>query len=212
MTDIKLPTVHHVELHLSPDPTFPRKFGKRCRAAYGHKAYTEARGYHDRFVRLPLTSTELIDEILTSCQPANGLQPRHDHHTVIFRVLDGNGYQLPSWVVVQYIAKGQGIAVARQKFEAAFVEAVKRGIVKIPPPPPSHDELLRGLYEKVVAFDEKAPGVRPEGWDGGPPDIVPRVIEDGYLREYLTKKRDAANAALMALSAVESATRKAAAS
>jgi hypothetical protein len=52
----------HIELRLSGDPDFPKKFGKRVKAVGG--SYTEARGgFTDRFVTLPAAALDLADEI-----------------------------------------------------------------------------------------------------------------------------------------------------
>ncbi len=66
-----------VELHISPDPGFVKKYGKRLKAAGG--SYRHARGYaSSRIVFVPFTHPDLADAILRDF-------PGSKKTTVIFR-------------------------------------------------------------------------------------------------------------------------------
>ena len=100
-----------VDIHACADPEFTRRFGKRVKAAGGD--YSHARGNQcTRFVTVPITEPEMIDEIVAA-------YPHYKKTTVIFNgmaVRAGNAHA--PWSV-QHVATGETIKSAWSRFVTA---------------------------------------------------------------------------------------------
>ena len=113
------------ELHLDPSSEFPKRFGKKVKAAGGK--YSECRGYCDRrYVTVPSTCVELIDALLAA-YPIRGRGHRGGlrRGSGTCAVLQpGTYFTGPAWVIVQY---GKTAAELESGVEHAAAHAVKRG-------------------------------------------------------------------------------------
>lgn len=101
-----------IELHLSPDPELPRKYGKAIKAAGGN--YRTARGYaQHRYVTMPNSAWELINKLVreySSIKVTMIARPDHD--------------QLPAGVAVSYVPSTSDDPM--RDFEIAFARKVLR--------------------------------------------------------------------------------------
>jgi len=146
-----------VELHISNDTTFPRKFGKQVKLAGGR--FNTVRGRSFRWVLLPVNADtlELIDTIVH--QYANG-----GLVTMIARDTSLLGQAVPAWVDVHRVSRDE--ANPTSAFLAAYWRAIdrarERGIADIhegEPPEPDHLLYATRRVEKArkeLAYAEKA--------------------------------------------------------
>lgn len=103
-----------VEMHLSVNAELPKRFGTRIKAAGGE--YSTCRGYTTkRFVTVPISETELINELMA----AYGRRFEDDTQkiTVIFR----GGFR-ETGRIVQYARQGSTVEAAFAKFDRSFTE------------------------------------------------------------------------------------------
>jgi len=124
---MNIPTPSSLELHLNARPEFVKALGKRVKAAGGK--YSHARGYADcRFVTIPATEIELIDECLRRFPGGTSR---------VGTCVIGRGdemHRLPSWVVVQRVEHGtrSGSVIFVEKFARSYFDAESRGLVTKP--------------------------------------------------------------------------------
>jgi len=117
----------HLELHLAALP-LSRKHAKAVMTARGERS--TIRGYRSaRYVTLPATERELIDELVRTYPCPSGHNPRHG--TAI--VARGGDSAEPAWVVVQYVVPSDQMGASEQferLYTKALAQAVSRGICR----------------------------------------------------------------------------------
>lgn len=115
-----------IEIHANTAPEFTsRGYGRKVKSAGG--SYSSVRGDKlNRYVHVPLTHPDLIDEIISEFGG-------HRKTTVVFR--GGDTHKIPAWVIVQYIPAGfQGspIEKAVDGFNREYKNALSRGLIPSP--------------------------------------------------------------------------------
>jgi len=115
-----------IEIHANTAPEFTsRGYGRKVKAAGGK--YSSVRGDKvNRYVHVPITHPDLIDEIISEFGG-------HRKTTVVFR--GGDTHNLPAWVIVQYIPAGSEkppIQVAVDGFRREYERASASGLIPAP--------------------------------------------------------------------------------
>lgn len=128
MTTILLAAPGSVELHLNPDPSLPRRFGKRIKKMGG--SYRAARGHADtRFVSIPWTAEgrDLANTLVEQFGRDFGSKK-----TVCIMRGGEIKHTFPAWVVVQNVPTkcADPMAAALGLYQGKFDQAVKRKIIK----------------------------------------------------------------------------------
>ncbi len=177
-----IPTPKSVELHLSSDPHFAKKYGKAVKALGGR--YSECRGHSNaRYVTLPLTceGRSLANKLVAEFG-------RGRRTTVIARDVESfRGKHVHAPVVVHYIDQAEADPCGKllSSYEAAFLKAFPEAAFPEPPvvkaPKPLVADLCLNTPVKFHAVLEALQQYIDNGND------AEHLIDDAQIDEFKAK-------------------------